>query len=69
MPAQSWVRGFLKIPECGCVVLDQPQHPAMFQPLGHGCAGCGWSATQPRFVGIFIRFYLCPSVFELLKPL
>ena len=42
------LRGCLKIPERGCVVLDQPQRVTNFKRVQMGVACCGWSATQPR---------------------
>jgi hypothetical protein len=38
----------LKIPEGGCVVLDQPQQSPIFKRSRPCFTRCGWSATQPR---------------------
>ena len=38
----------VKIPERGCVVLDQPQPATQFRRMGVFSACCGWSSTQPR---------------------
>jgi rhamnogalacturonan endolyase len=37
-----------KIPEGGCVVLDQPQHASNVRRVEEPAARCCWSSTQPR---------------------
>jgi len=45
---RNHLRACLKIPERGCVVLDQPQQASNFRRVEALAACCGWSSTQPR---------------------
>ena len=46
--AQIILRAGLKIPERGCVVLDQPKQLPKFRWLGVFSPCCGWSSTPRR---------------------
>jgi hypothetical protein len=42
------VRAWLKSPERGCVVLDQPQPASNSRRVEELATRCGWSSTPPR---------------------